>query len=172
MNQKKSDILITTGGISVGDHDLVKSVLKKLGFNIVFWKVAMRPGKPILFAKHKNMIVLCFPGNPVSTFVASIIFLLPLIQKLFNLNYKLPIKTALLAKDLRKNDNREDYIRAKIKYLKNNQIIAEPFQKQDSSMTLILNKSEGLIIRKPFAKSVKAGSSVSVIPFSSINTII
>ena len=169
LKSKGSDILLTTGGISIGDHDLVKSTLIDLGLKVVFWKIAMRPGKPILYGKLNKMSVLCFPGNPVSTFVSSIIYLIPLINKLQNISYKTPIKEAITSKDIEKNDEREDYIRAKLSFLKNNEIIAEPFAKQDSSMTNILANSQGLIIRKRFANAIKAGSKVLVIPFVHIN---
>jgi len=169
LKSKGSDILLTSGGISIGDHDLVQSTLLELGMKIIFWKIAMRPGKPLMFGKLNNMLVLCFPGNPVSTFVGSIIFLLPLINNLLNINTKLPITEAILAKDLKKNDEREEYMRAKLSYAKNNEIIADPYIKQDSSMSYYLAKSEGLIIRKPYDKALTAGKKVPIIPFSRIS---
>ena len=114
---KGSDILLTSGGISVGEHDLVQSTLIELGMKVIFWKIAMKPGKPLMFGKLNNMLVLCFPGNPVSTFVGSIIFLLPLINSLLNINSHLPITEAVLSRDLEKNGAREEYMRTKLYYL-------------------------------------------------------
>jgi len=165
---KGSDILLTSGGISVGEHDLVQSTLIELGMKVIFWKIAMKPGKPLMFGKLNNMLVLCFPGNPVSTFVGSIIFLLPLINSLFNRNSHLPITEAVLSRDLEKNGEREEYMRTKLSYLRNNKIIARPYLRQDSSMSYYLSKADGLIIRKPYDKALQAGKKVLVIPFSKI----
>ena len=128
----------------------------------------MRPGKPLMFGKLNNMLVLCFPGNPVSTFVGSIIFLLPLINSLLNINSQLPITEAVLSRDLEKNDEREEYMRTKLSYSRNNKIIARPYLRQDSSMSYYLAKADGLIIRKPYDRALKAGKKVLVIPFSKI----
>lgn len=98
LKSKGSDILLTSGGISVGEHDLVQSTLIELGMKVIFWKIAMKPGKPLMFGKLNNMLVLCFPGNPVSTFVGSIIFLLPLLNALLNINSQLPISEAVLSR--------------------------------------------------------------------------
>ena len=168
LKSKGSDILLTSGGISVGEHDLVQSTLIELGMKVIFWKIAMRPGKPLMFGKLNNMLVLCFPGNPVSTFVGSIIFLLPLINSLLNINSQLPTIEAVLSRDLEKNDEREEYMRTKLSYSRNNEIIARPYLRQDSSMSYYLAKADGLIIRKPYDKALKAGKKVLVIPFSKI----
>ena len=169
LKSKGSNILLTSGGISVGEHDLVQSTLIELGMKVIFWKIAMKPGKPLMFGKLNNMLVLCFPGNPVSTFVGSIIFLLPLINSLLNINSKLPITEAVLSRDLKKNDAREEYMRTKLSYSRNNEIIARPYLRQDSSMSYYLAKSDGLIIRKPYDRALKAGKKVLVIPFSKIS---
>ena len=168
LKSKGSNILLTTGGISVGEHDLVQSALIELGMKVIFWKIAMKPGKPLMFGKLNNMLILSFPGNPVSTFVGSIIFLLPLINSLLNINNQLPITEAVLSRNLEKNDEREEYMRTKLSYTRNNEIVAHPYLKQDSSMSYYLAKADGLIIRKPYDKALKAGKKVLVIPFSKI----
>ena len=165
----KYNILITTGGASVGKHDLIKDVLKNLGMKLIFWKVAMRPGKPLIFGKIRNTLVLGFPGNPVSTFVSTLIFAKPLINKYLNLNRPHNIKKGILSKNLKKNDERQEYLRAKTFY-KNNNYYVTPFNVQDSSMTSYLSESNSLIIRKPYDKALKIGNKVSIIIFSNINT--
>jgi len=168
INIKKFDILITTGGASVGKHDLVKNVLKKLGMKLIFWKVAMRPGKPLIFGKLNKTLILGFPGNPVSTFVSALVFLKPLINKYLCIKNNHNIKIGKLIKPLNLNDEREEYLRAKI-VLENDIYKVEPLSGQDSSMTSYLGNADGLIIRKPFDKALKQGSTVSILIFSDIH---
>ena len=168
INIKKFDILITTGGASVGKHDLVKDALKKLGMQLIFWKVAMRPGKPLIFGKLNKTLILGFPGNPVSTFVSALIFLRPLINKYLCIKNNHYIRTGQLIKPLIANDEREEYLRAKI-LLENNIYKVEALIGQDSSMTSYLSNANGLIIRKPFDKALKQGSKVSILVFSDIH---
>jgi len=165
----KYNILITTGGASVGKHDLIKDVLKNLGMKLIFWKVAMRPGKPLIFGVLKNTLILGFPGNPVSTYVSSLIFLKPLINRYYQNNIETPIKQGFTEKPLIKNDERQEYLRAKA-YLDNNKYFLSSVSKQDSSMTSSLSRANALIIREPFAKALKKGSKVSFILFSDIHT--
>ena len=163
------NLLITTGGASVGKHDLVKDALIELGMKLIFWKIAMRPGKPLIFGKIKNTLVLGFPGNPVSTFVSTLIFAQPLINKYLNLNKPQDIKKGILTKSLKMNDERQEYLRAKTLY-KNNNYYVTPFSIQDSSMTSYLSESNSLIIRKPYDKALKIGDKISIIIFSNIHT--
>ena len=130
----KYNILISTGGASVGKHDLIKSVLTKLGMRLIFWKVAMRPGKPLIFGKLNNTLILGFPGNPVSSYVSALIFLKPLINSYYKINIKHDIKYGVLEKPLIKNDERQEYLRSKV-YFKNNIYYLIPASAQDSSMT-------------------------------------
>ena len=168
-NINNYDILITTGGASVGKHDLVKEVLIQLGMKLIFWKVAMRPGKPLIFGKLNKTLILGFPGNPVSAFVSSIIFAKPLIFKLLKLNHKDEVKKGIITKNLNKNDKRQEYLRAIISY-KNNTYFANPLSAQDSSMNLALSKANGLIVRKAYAPISKKGDKVSIILFSDLHT--
>ena len=167
----KYNILISTGGASVGKHDLIKSVLTKLGMKLIFWKVAMRPGKPLIFGKLNNTLILGFPGNPVSCYVSALIFLKPLINSYYKINIEHDIKYGVLKKPLIKNDERQEYLRSKV-YFKNNIYFLIPASPQDSSMTSILSKSDALIIRAPYAKPLKKGSKVPFILFSDINSLI
>ena len=167
----KYNILISTGGASVGKHDLIKSVLTKLGMKLIFWKVAMRPGKPLIFGKLNNTLILGFPGNPVSSYVSALIFLKPLINSYYKINIEHDIKYGVLEKPLIKNDERQEYLRSKV-YFKNNIYYLIPASAQDSSMTSILSKSDALIIRAPYAKPLKKGCKVPFILFSDINSFI
>ena len=129
----------------------------------------MRPGKPLIFGKLNKTLILGFPGNPVSAFVSSIIFAKPLIFKLLKLNYKDEVKKGIITKNLSKNDKRQEYLRAKISY-KNNTYIANPLSAQDSSMSLVLSKANGLIVRKAYAPKSKKGDTVSIILFSDLHS--
>ena len=109
-----ADILVTLGGASVGEHDLVGAVLEERGMALDFWKIAMRPGKPLLFGRLGAMRVLGLPGNPVSSLVCGILFLEPLIGALLGRPYVEPGEPAVLGADLPANDGREDYLRARL----------------------------------------------------------
>ena len=131
----------------------------------------MRPGKPLIFGKLQNTLILGFPGNPVSTYVSALIFLKPLIDKYYKIKNKYIIKNGILEVSINKNDEREEYLRTKIIYKENNYYL-KPHTKQDSSMTSSLSNSDGLIIRKPLARALNKGSKVSFIMFSDVNTFI
>ena len=167
----KYNILITTGGASVGKHDLIKKVLENLGMKTIFWKVAMRPGKPLIFGKLKKTLILGFPGNPVSTYVSALIFLKPLINKYNKIINNNEYKFGILNKPLIKNDERQEYLRSEV-YLKDNKYFLSPVSVQDSSMTSSLSRAQGLIIRKPFAKALNKGNKVLFILFSDMHTLI
>ncbi|MBL8691541.1 MAG: molybdopterin molybdotransferase MoeA [Rhodospirillaceae bacterium] len=162
-----SDLLVTTGGASVGDHDLVQKALATRGLAVDFWKIAMRPGKPLMWGKLGDLPVLGLPGNPVSTIVCALIFLKPAIEKLSGLD---PEATSLvearLGADLAANDHRQDYLRSTLSQ-SSGALTATPFSKQDSSMLSLLSKSDGLIVRPPKDPAKKAGEPVRVLPFAS-----
>ena len=107
------DMLVTTGGASVGDHDLVIEALKARGMTLDFWQIAMRPGKPLLFGQLGATPVLGLPGNPVSAMVCAILFLLPALARLSGLPAAPPpVSTALLGAPVKQNDQRADHLRA------------------------------------------------------------
>jgi molybdopterin molybdotransferase len=160
-----SDILVTTGGASVGDHDLVQSVLGDIGLKVDFWRIAMRPGKPLMFGRIDGTFLIGLPGNPVSSLVCAIMFLAPAIRKMLGVENLLPeIGTARLGSDLPENDEREDYLRASLTRDENGDLIATPYDKQDSSMFATIARADALVIRKPFIKAAMAGSPVQYIP--------
>ena len=159
-----ADILVITGGASVGDHDLVKASLEAEGIKLAFWKIAMRPGKPLMFAINRGMRILGLPGNPVSSLICARIFLKPLIdQFLGSPEQDIPVK-ATLALPMRANDQRQEYARGRLGHGNDGGLIATPFITQDSSMLRQLADANCLIIRPPFAEPAPAGAQVPVLP--------
>jgi molybdopterin molybdotransferase len=163
-----ADLIVTSGGASVGDHDLVKPVMESFGFVFSFVKIAMRPGKPVIFGKAeiggKTRRFFGLAGNPVSSLVSSHIYLRPLIRLLggYPAQTVQPV-TAIFDCDLPANDEREDYMRGIARRGKNGEILVTPFPKQDSSMLATLAKADCLIIRAIQAPSAKAGEATQVI---------
>ncbi|WP_025898990.1 molybdopterin molybdotransferase MoeA [Sneathiella glossodoripedis] len=159
-----ADMLVTLGGASVGDHDLVQSVLGKDGLEIDFWRIAMRPGKPLMFGDLNGTPMIGMPGNPVSSMICSFIFLMPALDILMGRPPSSPpIVPAILSHDLSENDRREDYMRAKIVGEKDGLPVVELFSSQDSSLLSTLSAATCLVKREPFAKALKKGSVVGII---------
>jgi len=163
----KADLLVTIGGASVGDHDLVREVLEGEGMALGFWKIAMRPGKPLMFGRLAGMRVLGLPGNPVSSLVCSHLFLVPLVERLAGRPQKDRLTQARLGESMAENDSRQDYVRARLE-LTANGLVATPFRQQDSSMLRALAAADGLIVRPPFAPAAKAGEACMVLPLRSV----
>lgn len=161
-----ADLLLTSGGASVGDHDLVQSVLGELGFSLDFWKIAMRPGKPLLFGRIGATPVLGLPGNPVSALVCSMVFLGPAVARLLGIEGELPgaLRKARLSDPLAANDEREDYLRGVLEDGDNGELLVTPFPQQDSSMLATLAASNCLIVRAPHAAALGAGEAVDIMP--------
>jgi len=160
-----ADLLVTTGGASVGEHDLVKDVLGSDGLELDFWKIAMRPGKPLMVGRYRDAAMVGLPGNPVSTMVCALIFLKPALDRLSGLDpASTPSMTARLAIDLPENDRREDYLRSTLARAADGELEAKPFAKQDSSMMSLLARSDCLVIRPPHAPPAKKGERVTIIP--------
>ncbi|MFZ4381283.1 MAG: gephyrin-like molybdotransferase Glp [Sandarakinorhabdus sp.] len=153
-----ADLIITIGGASVGDHDLVVPVLRDLGATLDFWKVAIRPGKPLLAGTLAGSRVLGLPGNPVSAFVTALLFAVPLAARLAGRRHALPIENLPLAAALRANDGRRDHLRAR-----RTPTGAEAFAAQDSAMLSRLAAADLLIIREPHAPAAAAGEAVPCI---------
>jgi molybdopterin molybdotransferase len=154
-----ADILITTGGASVGDHDLVKQSLEAEGVDMAFWRIAMRPGKPMMHGRLGAMRVIGLPGNPVSSYVCGYLFLVPLIRALSGRKtIHHDRETALLGRDLGANDQREDYLRARLETRADGALMATPVNHQDSSLLGNLAAARALVIRAPFAPAAAAGS--------------
>ena len=158
------DMLVTTGGASVGEYDLVQAGLAAEGFVLDFWKIAMRPGKPLLAGRLGATAVLGLPGNPVSALVCAILFLIPAIDRLLGLpGAALPAIPARLATALPANDHRADHLRARIVGSADGIPIVEAFPRQDSSMLRLLNQSDALILRPPGAPALPADAPTTII---------
>jgi molybdopterin molybdotransferase len=163
------DLLVTLGGASVGDHDLVQDALKARGFTMDFWKIAMRPGKPLMFAAKDRARVLGLPGNPVSTMVCALIFVKPAIDRMLGQSGDLPsTKPARLAVDASANDQREDYVRSRVTAGADGGLTVEPHKVQDSSMLSVMAWANALMIRPPHDPARKAGETVQVIDLSGL----
>lgn len=151
-------VLVTLGGASVGDHDLVQEALKAAGMELDFWKIAMRPGKPLMFGRLGETRVLGLPGNPVSSLVCATLFLRPLLAAFLGEPPRDPTEAAILGADMGENDQRQDYVRATLAEGGDGLPVATPFPRQDSSMLATLAQSDCLVIRPPHAASARAGS--------------
>jgi molybdopterin molybdotransferase len=159
-----ADLLLTTGGASVGTHDLVQAGLAHHGFALDFWKIAMRPGKPMIFGRIGALPVLGLPGNPVSAAVCAVLFLLPALRRLQNLPADPPATTlALAGAPLTANDHRADHLRATLSRNDAGHLVATPFPRQDSGMLSLLAKADCLVLRAPHAPAVEAGAAVEII---------
>ena len=160
----RCDMLVTLGGASVGDHDLVQAGLAEHGFTIDFWKIAMRPGKPLMHGRLGDIPVLGLPGNPVSALVCALLFLLPAIARMAGDQAAgLDIDTATLATALPANDQRADHLRASLTRDDRGGHLVTPFPRQDSGMLRRLAISEALVMRAPDAPALPAGATVPII---------
>jgi len=159
-----ADILVTTGGASVGDHDYVQAALKNVGVRIAFWKIAMRPGKPFMYGRWKGQRVMGLPGNPVSALVCARLFLKPLIDRMLGLPAGDDLAAARLGVAMKANDSRQDYVRARVDVAADGSRTVTPFDRQDSSMQRIFRESQALIVRPPQAPAAEAGDLVAILP--------
>jgi molybdopterin molybdotransferase len=160
----RADILVTTGGASVGDHDLVKTSLEAEGVTMAFWQIAMRPGKPVMHGRLGSMRVIGVPGNPVSSYVCALLFVVPLIRALSGRTEVHHVRErALLGCDLAANDRREDYLRARLETRADGELVATPVNHQDSSLLANLSAAQALVIRAPLAPAAGAGSACDIL---------
>lgn len=160
-----ADLLVTIGGASVGDRDLVQSALGDIGFALDFWKIAIRPGKPLIFGRIGGTPLLGLPGNPVSALVCTALFLRAAMEAMLGLPAsRRDPETARLACDLPANDEREDFLRARFEPAAGGGTVVRPFPVQDSAMLSVLATADCLVIRPPHAKAAAAGDLVPVLP--------
>jgi molybdopterin molybdotransferase len=158
----KADVIVTLGGASVGDHDLVHKTLTGLGMALDFWKIAMRPGKPLMSGRLERTRCIGLPGNPVASLVCSHLFLKPLLAKLGGRPHEDHIADAVLGAPMPANDFRQDYVRSAVSCTADG-LVATPFSVQDSSMLKLLADAGGLLIRMPLAPAAKAGEPCRVL---------
>lgn len=155
----EADIIVTTGGASVGDHDLVLPALEKAGATIDFWKVRMKPGKPVMIGTLGDAIVLGLPGNPVSAYVTATLFLKPLIAHLLgSANPIPPTAAARLGAPVPPTGSRAEYLRARWK-----NGLAFPVRSQDSAGLAALAEADMLIVRPPDSTGLDAGADIEII---------
>jgi molybdopterin molybdotransferase len=160
-----ADVLITLGGASVGDHDLVQSALTKRGMQLGFWRIAMRPGKPLIFGRLGRMVILGLPGNPVSSIVCARLFLVPLLRAMLGdpAADNDPSEPARLGAAVPANDMRQDYVRARTEPAADGTTLVFPFPLQDSSMLSVLSASDALLVRVPHAPASDAGEPCRIV---------
>jgi molybdopterin molybdotransferase len=168
----RADILVTLGGASVGEHDLVQKALARQGMDLGFWRVALRPGKPLMHGRLGGMMLLGLPGNPVSSLVCGLLFLIPAIRALSGdpRAGDDPAESAILGADLPANGDRQDYMRAGLAFQSVELAagtlrlpVAISHRTQDSSMLSILERSDALIVRPPHAPATSAGEPCRII---------
>ncbi len=165
---RDADVLVTQGGASVGDADLVKPALQPLGLDVDFWKIAMRPGKPLMFGRIGATAVLGLPGNPVSALVCAQLFLQPLIAALSGASWAgQPRRRARLAAPLKANDQRQDYLRARLGR-DGDMLTVEAFPLQDSGNLSTFARADALLLRAPHATAAEAGATVEIIPLTDV----
>lgn len=167
-----ADVLVTIGGASVGDHDLVQAALAREGMSLSFWRIAMRPGKPLMFGALDGMRILGLPGNPVASIVCTLIFLQPLIRALLATAAPLEAATrpALLGMDVGANDERQDYLRVRISGESQGLPVVAPHARQDSAMLSTLAASDALLIRAPHAPAARSGAPCTILPLALLDS--
>ncbi|MEZ5936302.1 MAG: molybdopterin molybdotransferase MoeA [Alphaproteobacteria bacterium] len=160
------DLIVTLGGASVGERDLVRQALGEKGLNLDFWKIAMRPGKPLMFGHVGATPLLGLPGNPVSSAVCAVLFVKAVIRTLQGLDPNPVEVPAVLGSNLGANDERQDYLRATLAWGADGRLTATPAGRQDSAMYAIFANADCLIKRRPFAEETAAGELVTILPLS------
>lgn len=163
LKMAKADIIVTTGGASVGDHDFIQQALKNTGVKIDFWKIALRPGKPFMYGRKGKQQVLGLPGNPVSALVCARLFLKPLLDCLQGLPVDEATTMARLTAAMPANDSRQDYVRARLEIAADGTRTTTPFNKQDSSMQRCFREAHCLIIRPPNAPAAGTGELLPIL---------
>ena len=166
--EAKADVLVTLGGASVGDLDLVQEALGRAGMDLGFWRIAMRPGKPLMFGRIGGMIALGLPGNPVSALVCARLFLRPLLRALQGdpAAGDDPTQPGLIGADMAANDQRQDYLRATLTRNAEGAPVLTPLAVQDSSVLRVLAAADALIVRPPHAPAAKAGERCRYVPLA------
>lgn len=160
-----ADVVITLGGASVGDHDLVQEALIARNVALGFWKLAMRPGKPVMFGTQEGDATryLGLPGNPVSSLVCTHVFVLPLLRALLGLPPEIKLRDAVLAVDVPANDQREEYMRATL-VERDGVLHVTPFDRQDSSILSLMANADCLMVRPAHSPPMLMGDRCKIVP--------
>jgi molybdopterin molybdotransferase len=162
------DLAVTLGGASVGERDLVRGVLGEHGLTLDFWQIAMRPGKPLMFGRVRDVPLLGLPGNPVSAGVCAVLFVRAALFAMLGLDPAPPEVPGVLGAPLGANDRREEYLRASVKWRGDGRLEATPAPRQDSSMLATFARADCLIKRAPFAPAMSPGTPVSLLLLGSV----
>ncbi len=172
---RSADLLVTLGGASVGDHDLVQKSLGTLGFELGFWKIAMKPGKPLIFGRLDHLPVIGLPGNPVSSLICALIFIRPAIHAMLGRltnsgapDIELPSSMGVLAHDLPANGQRLDFLRGRMDVREGAPPLIQVASRQDSNQLSVLAQADCLVPRTPFAPASKAGAPQRLIPLEGL----
>ncbi len=161
---KDTDMLITLGGASVGDHDLIQEALGGMGLDVDFWKIGMRPGKPLIFGTFGDVPMLGLPGNPVSALVCGLIFVVPALRKLLGQDAgPIPRLNAVLGGPLSANGKREAYLRGDLHQDQDGTLVATPFDLQDSSVLSGLADAGCLVVQPPFGPALTRGDQIQIV---------
>jgi molybdopterin molybdotransferase len=160
--EARPDIIVTLGGASVGDRDLVQEVMAGAGMELDFWKIAMRPGKPLMSGRIGSTRIIGLPGNPVSSLVCAQLFLVPLVTAMAGRRHRPDLRQAVLGVPVAANDHRRDYMRARIDLDAMPPVVA-PYPRQDSSMLSTLAEGNCLLLREPHAPAAAAGDPCTVL---------
>jgi len=159
-----ADVLVTTGGASVGDYDFVRQAFASEGIALSFWQVAMQPGKPLMHGRLDGMSVLGLPGNAVSSFVCATLFLVPLLRQLAGRkDISEPTARGALGRALPANGTRAQYMRATLATGPDGNAVATPFSEQDSSLQVTLARADCLVVREPLAPAAEPGAPCDII---------
>ena len=159
-----ADLLVTTGGASVGDHDLMHVALHAEGVDLAFWKIALRPGKPMMHGRLSDMRVIGLPGNPVSSYVCAFLFMVPLLRALSGrADVPHALEPAVLGNALAANDQRQDYLRASLTRRADGMTVATTVSHQDSSLLANLAAAQALVVRPPLAPAAESGDPCTLI---------
>ena len=161
-----ADLIVTSGGASVGEYDLVRQTAGKLGMQTEFYKVAMRPGKPLMAGRLNGTPIIGLPGNPVSSLVCGYVFLVPAIRAMLGLpSGPLPRSSGILSSPIGPNGPREHYMRAKLSS-RDDANVLQVFEKQDSSLISVLAEADALAVRPPNQGPLSAGDPMAYIPLN------
>ncbi len=160
------DLVVTLGGASVGERDLIRAVLGEHGLELDFWQIAMRPGKPLLFGRIRGVPLLGLPGNPVSAGVCAVLFVRAILCRCLGLDPRPPEVPAVLGRALPPNDRREEYLRASWRWREDGQLEVFPAERQDSSMLAVFARADCLVRRPAFAPAMPQGTRVSALPLA------
>ncbi|ACI49946.1 molybdenum cofactor synthesis domain protein [Gluconacetobacter diazotrophicus PA1 5] len=167
---ESADLLLTVGGASVGRYDLVQRALERIGLSVNFWKIAMRPGKPLMHGRIGRVPVLGLPGNPVAAMICAIVFAMPAIRVLAGRSDPMvAYDLATLGGDLPANDHRADHLRARLDRAADGSLLATAFPRQDSAMLRTLADSQALILRAPHAPAARTGEPCRIIRLDTLS---